>query len=57
MVSDNAPASRHHGAAKRRILVRGMLLTAGFVAVALGYTALGLSGWQTPCGNADFATT
>lgn len=41
----------------RRILVRSLLLIAGFVTVAMAYTALGLSGWQSPCGTADFATT
>ncbi len=40
-----------------RILVRSVLLIAGFVAVAVAYMALGLSGWQSPCGKGDFAAT
>ncbi len=49
--------ARYDRGAAQRILMRGVLLMAGFVALALAYTALGLSGWQAPCGNADFATT
>lgn len=49
--------ARYDQGAAQRVLMRGVLLMAGFVALALAYTALGLSGWQAPCGNADFATT